>query len=109
MFQRQDFRFYGFRAARQVDDERFAAEDTGCTAEHPARGDAQAVVPHGLGDAGRVAVGHGKGGLRGDIPGSKAGAAGGEDQVDLTAVGQPDELGFQGSASSGRSSVSSTL
>ena len=28
---------HSFGAARQVDDERFAAEDTGCTAEHPAR------------------------------------------------------------------------
>ena len=45
---------HSFGAARQVDDERFAAEDAGCTAEHPARGDAQAVVPHGLGDAGRI-------------------------------------------------------
>ena len=28
---------HSFGAARQVDDERFAAEDAGCTAEHPAR------------------------------------------------------------------------
>ena len=86
---------HSFGAARQVDDERFAAEDAGCTAEHPARGDAQAVVPHGLGDAGHVAVGHGKGGLRGDIPGCKAGAAGGEDQVHLTGIRKAQQLGFE--------------
>ena len=57
---------------------------------------------------GRVAVGHGKGGLRGDIPGRKAGAAGGQDQVDLTAIGQPDELCLRAFASSGRIMVSST-
>ena len=47
-----------------------------------------------------------QGGLRGDIPGRKAGAAGGEDQVHLTAVGQPDELGFQGSCLVGQEHVS---
>ena len=54
------------------------------------------MVTHGLSNAGGVAVRYGIGGFRGDIPGGKAGAAGGQDQVDLTAIGQPDELCLQG-------------
>ena len=72
-----------------------AAQDAGCAAEHPTRGDAQAVVPHGLGDAGGAAGGHSIGCLRGDVARGEAGAAGGQDQVHLSAVGQPDELGLQ--------------
>ena len=53
------------------------------------------MIPHGLGDAGGVAVGYGIGGLRGNIPGREAGAAGGQDKVHLTAIGQTDELCFQ--------------
>ena len=86
---------HGFRAARQVDDERLAAQYTGGAAQHPAGGDGKTVVPHGLGDAGGVAVGHGIGGLGGNIPGREAGAAGGQDKVHLTAIGQTDELCFQ--------------
>ena len=86
---------HGLGAARQIDDEGLAAQDAGGAAEHPARGDAQAVIPHGLGDAGGAAGGHGIGGLRGDIARGEAGAAGGQDQVHLSAIGQPDELGLQ--------------
>ena len=54
------------------------------------------MITHGLSNAGGVAVRYGIGSFRGDIPGGKAGAAGGQDQVDLTAIGQPDELGLEG-------------
>ena len=45
-----------FGAARQVDDERFAADDRRRPAEHGARGNAQAGRANGLGNTGRVTV-----------------------------------------------------
>ena len=53
------------------------------------------MVPHGLGNAGRVAFGYAQSHLRGDIPGCKAGAAGGEDQVHLTGIRKAQQLGFE--------------
>ena len=87
--------FYGLRAARQVHDQGLAAQHADTAAEHPARCDGKAMVPHGLGNAGRVAFGYAQSHLRGDIPGRKAGAAGGEDQVHLTGIRKAQQLGFE--------------
>ena len=87
---------HGLGAAGQVDDEGLAPQHAGPPAQHPARGDAEAVIPHGLGNAGGVAGSHGIGRFRGDIPGRKARAAAGQDQIQLPPIGQPDELGLEG-------------
>ena len=54
------------------------------------------MIAHGFGDAGGVTVRHGIGGFGGDVPGRKARAAGGQDEVELPAVGQPVKLGLEG-------------
>ncbi len=59
-------------------------------------GDGQRSSPDGLGNAGGQAGGHGHGGLGGHIPGAKAGAAGGQDQIELALVGQARQGGLQG-------------
>src|SRR5829696_2092613 len=67
--------------AGEVDDHDPAGQAGGAPGQHGERGDGQAGVAQGLGDAGGFAVEHGPGRLRGDVAGAEAGAAGGEHDV----------------------------
>ena len=62
--------------------------------QHGPAGDLHGGIAHGLRDAGSQPVAHGKGGLRGHVPGSEAGAAGGHKQLNVTIVGHLPQRRF---------------
>ena len=83
----------GLGAAGQVDDEGGAADAGDGPREHGVGRDLQAGGAHGLGQAGGLAVDDVAGGLGGHVAGGKAGAAGGQHQVQARLVGPGREGG----------------
>ncbi len=71
----------GFFAARQIDDERVAALCGDGARQHRVRRDLQAVITHGLGNAGNLAVAYIARGFRCDIARRKAASAAGEHDI----------------------------
>ena len=71
----------GFFAARQIDDERVAALCGDGARQHRVRRDLQAVITHGLGNAGNLAVASIARGFRCDIARRKAASAAGEHDI----------------------------
>ena len=71
----------GFFAARKIDDERVAALCGDGTRQHCVRRDLQAVIAHGFGNAGNLAVAHVARGFRRYIARRKAASATGEYDV----------------------------
>ena len=76
-----------FWRAGKIDDERALPNPRLGPGQHGPGRDLQRGVPHGLRDAGRQPVTDRQSGLRRHIPGGESGAAGGHQQLDLTAVG----------------------
>jgi len=85
----------GLWAAGEVDNQGSATDDGDAPGQHGVSGEAQRRGADGLRDPGGQALGHGQRGLRGAVPGRKARAAGGEDQVRLPLVAKVAELDFQ--------------
>ena len=78
----------GFGAAGHVDDQRLLPHRRHRPAEHGVRRHLQRGGPHGLREPGSQTVGHRPGGFGSAVARSQTGAAGGEDQIDLAAVGE---------------------
>src|SRR5882672_2060678 len=83
-----------FGLAGQVDDERFLAHDCDLPRENRGWNELEADSAHLLAEAGHDLVGYRERGLGRDVPGSGAGAAGGQHQVAATAVDEVDEHRF---------------
>ena len=76
-----------FGAAGEVDDQGAAADAGDGAAEHRHRSVLEAFGAHGFGEAGHFVVKHFARGLRRDVARAEAGAAGGDDEVELVVVG----------------------
>lgn len=81
-----------FGAAGQVDDQRLPPEYGYAPREHGAPGDPQGVGADGLGNARRLPFRHGQRDLRRLIPGGKACAAGGQNEIQPPLVAQAQKL-----------------
>ena len=98
----------GFWGTGKIDNESTTPDARLSPGEHGPGREAQRSVPHGLRNAGNHALADGQGGFRGDVPGGKAGSAGGDQQLNFPCVGNLPQGGLNQRRSSGTTAVLTT-
>src|SRR5579871_4567508 len=85
-----------FRAAGEIDDDGFVADDGDSTRQQRRGGLFGAAAADFFGQAGNDAVGYIEGGFGSVVARAEAGASGGEENIDLTGVGDGTNLAAEG-------------
>lgn len=98
----------GFFAAGQIEDKTVPASARYGAGKHRAGSVLQPLHPHGNGNGSDLPFEDAEGRFGGDVPGGKAGAAGGDDQIKLFFIGADGSSARMAGISSGTMAVWTT-